>query len=956
MILLQALAFFAITAPYPAMGQSAKPTSSSPIQVLENGPLRIEYRPRPGGMRCVYRGVEIFKSSELIVTTPPWAPHYYVGPSVESVATATQSSVDDSPQVTIRHVSATLGFEGTETIAIVDNHTIEQTLSGHLMGDVSKALVQWRVGAWNPSVIVGRPYSATCAQETSGTVPVAAIEKGQPECMFLDNVKRLTIDSRVGQIQIEVESVASLTFQDYRTSRWANPTDPYFWFGDLSSTIRAEDGGPANPIHYRIRYSFAGGDSSQKEQEKIAGTVGVHKVSDAQIGIANDPPIVTPQPKEIEFRKGYVVFDDMTAVRSPPDSQQPSAVETGGALSLLLSDWRSRLATNKPGRVDVSKSHSAESPTIEFKTASDDSAIAAEGYILEVSSNGISIESRDATGFRHAVQTIKQLSHVDANGSIAVRHCSVRDWPSLKFRGVHLFTGGGGTALHKMLFDRILAGLKLNSLVFEAEYVEWDSHPETHHPKYGMPKSQVRELLEDCKRLGIEVIPLVQSLGHCQWIFENGANLDIAEDPEAKWAYCVTNPRTYAFIFEVYAEAIELFKPKTFHIGHDEYADRGRVPFREESKKHSVESLFVQDTLKLRAWFKKQNIRVMMWGDMLLAKGEGPDACHAKSKDVAETMRLQIPKDIIISDWHYADDAPEAFVNLDVFEEAGFETIAATWNRPGNIKNFAHAAYRAKSNGLLQTTWAGYSLDDASFQKNMPQYLAYVLAAESAWNADRISSMDFLDAGQRFFNLCDMTSLKPAWRTGWTTDLGPVGNHALQAADASGWFGLGTKHDLSTVPKGPLRLGGLRFDISETAEKSCIALQGQLSRELNLPSVATLRIDAAADTLALIVACEFASPQDTVVGRITVAFANGKNATRDLVYGSNVFATTDLTPAPDAPVVWRGQTAGGSSICLRALMWDLGSQEQTIRSITIESSNAPSSLVLLGLTGLRASQ
>ena len=129
----------------------------------------------------------------------------------------------------------------------------------------------------------------------------------------------------------------------------------------------------------------------------------------------------------------------------------------------------------------------------------------------------------------------------------------------------------------------------------------------------------------------LEPIPLVQSLGHAEWIFKNGQNRDIAEDPCAGWAYDATNPASYEFVGKIYDEAIDLFRPKFFHIGHDEVTMRGEYPYREESKKHSVAELFAMDVKKLDAYFRPKNIRIMLWGDMMLSKGESNDGAVRRS-------------------------------------------------------------------------------------------------------------------------------------------------------------------------------------------------------------------------------------------------------------------------------------------------------------------------------------
>src|SRR5690606_652680 len=114
-------------------------------------------------------------------------------------------------------------------------------------------------------------------------------------------------------------------------------------------------------------------------------------------------------------------------------------------------------------------------------------------------------------------------------------------------------------------------------------------------------------------RYFVDLIPLIQSLGHSEWIFTNGHNLDIAEDPDMPYAYSPTNPRTYDFIFSVYQEALDFFQPKGFHIGHDEVTMRGRFPYRSRESGMSATDLILMDTIKLNDWFRERGVMVHLW-------------------------------------------------------------------------------------------------------------------------------------------------------------------------------------------------------------------------------------------------------------------------------------------------------------------------------------------------------
>ena len=228
----------------------------------------------------------------------------------------------------------------------------------------------------------------------------------------------------------------------------------------------------------------------------------------------------------------------------------------------------------------------------------------------------------------------------------------------------------------------------------------------------------------------VEPIPLVQSLGHVEWMFKNGQNLDLAEDPREPFAYCVTNPATYDFIEKIFDEAIDLFHPQFFHIGHDEVVDRGEYPYRPASKKLSVAVLFGTDVRRLDAYFRPKNIRMMLWGDMLLNRAEASDAAaHAASIAEAEFIRAAVPEGCDHLRLALSTGQARGVQKSAVAPAHHFPVIACTWYNPQNIYTFAQAVRDDHAFGLLQTTWAGYNIDEQAVAKELRQFAAYILAA-----------------------------------------------------------------------------------------------------------------------------------------------------------------------------------------------------------------------------------
>ena len=927
---------------------------------LTAGDISVAMSPFRDGLQISVGGVWVVRGCELVVTTPSWSPHYYHGPSQTAVVEAKVERSPGHQTITMKHVGTAGAFAGTETITLHPDRRVEQTLDGVFNGDADDCLIQWRIAAMNPALFIGMPFEATRAdgQTTSGVIPVMAASAEQKDTTVAHGFAKLAVQSRIGTLTLETDSAPKLVLYDFRKDKYANPEEPLFWFGDLGTRFKKGE-----PIRYRIVYHLPRPADSAPPPKMAQAVATIAAREDAQRFPTTDPPTLIPAPKKVKFEDGHLDLTDFAiATREgvkPPDGQRAHA-------SIFAELLAESIHTNYGNLIKPRQGRQEPNPwPFEILLGLTDPPLAREGYVLRLDGKCATVSASDEAGLRHAARTLFQLCEVTPDGRLLARAGTIRDWPSLGVRGVHLFTGGRGPDVHLKLIERVLGPLKMNHVVLQCDFLKWDSHPEIHHAELGMAKEEVRDLLDAARHQGIEVTPLVMSLGHMHWMFHNDENLDLAEDPEAKWSYCVTNPKSYDFIFSIYDEALQLFKPRWFHIGHDEFANRGRVPFRDSSKPFTVEQLFLKDMERMVAYFKERGVRIMMWGDMLLAPGEAPDACNADSREAAERRREAIPNDVIVADWHYVTTTPDKLgSSLKVFRDAGHETIAAGWNRPGNIVNFCRAAFEQGSLGYLQTTWAGYSLDAQSFARELPQYASYVLAAEAAWNAENPPKPDDYPSMSHFLDLMRMTPLAPDNRGGWTADLSRAYNAPLAFSDESLiWRGLSGDYDLSTAPAGDVRLKGVAFKLADApadAEKpAAIALRSRLCPSPALPTEVEIELNAEAERVVVLHATNFECIREQRVGEYELVFENGQKRTYPVQYGRHVFAYNNPSATPEGPIVWAGQSRGGAPLFLRAMVLSRrglvakqGEPSKRIAKLIVRSADAPGSLIVLGVTGL----
>jgi hexosaminidase len=406
---------------------------------------------------------------------------------------------------------------------------------------------------------------------------------------------------------------------------------------------------------------------------------------------------------------------------------------------------------------------SARALSVRVEETGATTTLPAEGYQLSVSPEEIRIIGRDAAGAFYGLQTLRQLLQRRADGRFVFAGAGVTDWPSLPFRGIHLFVGKEALPFHQRLIERVLSRYKLNRLVLECEYARWKSHPEIAVP-YGMSLDDLRADVASARAHFMEPIPLVNSLGHSEWIFANHQHQDLAEDVNSQHAYDASNPNSYKFIFDVFGEALDIFRPRLFHIGHDEVKvpsqDRafGRYPARPGNIQKGASALFIEDTNKLADWLRGRGVRTLLWSDMLLHESEGqalpgvPIMTAANAPGVAEAVKRReaMPADAVIADWRYTP-GDEQRNGLSLFQQRGQNTLGCPWFQPENIRGWALQAIAHHSLGTLQTTWAGFDSSEGQLEGwyDYRQFIAYVLAAEYAWSGTERHPVDLF--GRPFY-------------------------------------------------------------------------------------------------------------------------------------------------------------------------------------------------------------
>jgi hexosaminidase len=906
----------------------------------------LAFRYDNNGVNLKYKGVTVIRRSSLYVVSPGWTKLLFG----HNLAAQKVTCEDVLGGKLVKVSMANDVFSATYSVTMLESDTVTIDLAYKLLKD-EPAEMEYCLGYFAAPILADSPFEAdTVEGPRSGIVPHSAKSSDQHESMLVPAFHRLRFDSRLAGIELSISGdEPNLVIFDARKEPqpWAREA-PVFWCGL---------GSPQRPIKYGkechiiSKLTFTPRADSKIGPVILPTSAQITPVKNARIP-ANDPITIIPEPKSIQLADGDFAIGPEACIVLPDKPTEDDRLAADCLTEELRDIFGVTPKVISAGEVESGKGIIAIGEPARHsvlarlcKETGIEPPAKAEGYALKSCPQFVLVAGSDVRGTFYGVQTLIQLLKPAVSG-VMVQGAVVTDWPTMKIRGAHVFVGNESKPFLEKLIRRIFARYKMNYLIIQADYTKWDTSPGIWLP-WSTSKADLREIISCARRYHMEVVPLVQSLGHSEWAFQNGQNLDLAEDKEHPYSFCPSNPDTYKFIFSIYQEALDLFQSPVFHIGHDEVTMRGGFDKDPECRKKSVTELWNADVGKIRDFFAKKGVRVMLWGDMMLHKSETPDAGWAESAEGAKERREALPKDIIIADWHYC--AADDFPSVRLFQDLGHEVIACTWYNPHNIEDFSRSAKKDGAEGLVETLWAGYHISEKTLGEQFQQFHAYILTAEYAWNTGetKLDDLGYLPA-EEFTKVWRRDKADHTSKDGFLVDLSVYANRHLTGASNS-WLGYGSDHDLREFKSGRVRLRGVDFDVPKNG---AILFAGQMNPAGEWPSGLRIPIGRTADTVEFLLCAGWHTAPGTHIGRITVKYSETESMVLDLVYGENIAAWDDSSATPSAFTAWVGKTSSGDRAVIRMIEWRNPMPEKPIQSIEITSSNTEAAPILFAVTGL----
>jgi len=391
-----------------------------------------------------------------------------------------------------------------------------------------------------------------------------------------------------------------------------------------------------------------------------------------------------------------------------------------------------------------------------LKNVKTDKVLYKQAYNLIITEKNITINAVSEKGLFYGAMSLIQL--LENNTTKELPTFEISDWPDLQFRGISDDISRGQVSTMQN-FKRIIdfiARYKMNVYMpYMEDMLQLKSYPSIGKNRGALSTEEVKEIVNYASERYIEVIPIFQTLGHFENILTSKEFVDFAEFPGAA-SLSVTEEKTYVFIENMLNEVFALFPSEYINIGADESYDVGFGKSKELTEKVGVAKIHAEHYKKVFEICKKNNRKVMMYGDVILN--------HTDILDL-------IPKDVTIIDWHYG--ANKQYSSTDIFKEAGFQFIVSpsVWNYRSvfptyqialpNIKTIVNDGMLNGAKGMINSNWGDYGAE--TFKEFV--LFGYAWSAQCSWNYDQSSLSDFNNAFFADFFGIDVSKLNSLYKT-----------------------------------------------------------------------------------------------------------------------------------------------------------------------------------------------
>lgn len=408
-----------------------------------------------------------------------------------------------------------------------------------------------------------------------------------------------------------------------------------------------------------------------------------------------------------------------------------------------------------------------------------------QGYELEVTPKGITIQALTPTGLFYGLQTLRQL---EKDGQIAC--VKVKDAPRFAYRGLMIdcsrhfwskdeikkqldamayfkldrfhwhLTDGGGWRMEVKQYPRLTEETAYRT---ESDWTKWWNGKNRQYspdPRRlvcwkGMnihggyyTQDDIKEIVDYAAAHHITIIPEIEMPGHSDEVVYAYPELSCTGKPYTQSDLCVGKEQTYTFMENVLKEVMRLFPSKYIHIGGDE-AERRTWKTCPDCQR-VMKDYHLKDVAELQSHFTHRierflndNGRKLLGWDEIMEGTLAPNAAVMSWRGTEAGLTAA-------KSGHHVVMAPQEFCYLNMYQDdpmtepkaqGGYTRLEKTYNYDPIPAAYKGTSLEKYIDGVQGCVWTEFI--------EKPDHLEYMIyprllaLAETGWTKQRTGYADF---------------------------------------------------------------------------------------------------------------------------------------------------------------------------------------------------------------------
>ena len=230
-------------------------------------------------------------------------------------------------------------------------------------------------------------------------------------------------------------------------------------------------------------------------------------------------------------------------------------------------------------------------------------------------------------------------------------------------------------------------------------------------PDYSYTLADMETIVRHARQAGMEVIPVVTSLGHCELFVKHPELAHLAEERSGRTRFGDTNKSTlcpsqdeiYGFLKRYLTEITQVFTGPYLHVGCDEAWNIGFCDLCEPRRREiGLDGIFMQHIYQMASITHALGKRMLIWDDMF---------------EVFPNRLQDIPRETIMCHWNYnpvveREGSFAHFRNLRrwnwlaEYERLGLDVLVCPWViNTQNVVSMSDYAHTHRVLGGILTQW-----------------------------------------------------------------------------------------------------------------------------------------------------------------------------------------------------------------------------------------------------------